>query len=78
MRKPNKTQPRQLVLNEQDYTDFRNAITTLWQAQAMAEIIAETNVEEIDSITLQTAVRGIGKFVLESVMALEEMGVPNA
>ena len=71
----NKSTPKTILVQGQDYLDFCQAITELWQAQSMAEIISSTNVEEIDQIVLQTAVRGIAQFVEKSVMTLEEIGV---
>ncbi|MGX2966960.1 hypothetical protein ACWIW6_02725 [Ursidibacter sp. B-7004-1] len=71
----NKSTPKTILVQGQDYLDFRQVITELWQAQSMAEIISSTNVEEIDQIVLQTAVRGIAQFVEKSVMTLEEIGV---
>ncbi|MGX2969182.1 hypothetical protein [Ursidibacter sp. B-7004-1] len=71
----NKSTPKTILVQGQDYLDFRQAITELWQAQSMAEIISSTNVEDIDQIVLQTAVRGIAQFVEKSVMTLEEIGV---
>ncbi|WP_165888742.1 hypothetical protein [Mannheimia granulomatis] len=52
--------------------EIQTALTELWQAQAMAEIISNADLEEADPITIQTAVRGISKFILNGVMALEE------
>ena len=71
----NKSTPKTILVQGQDYLDFRQVITELWQAQSMAEIISSTNVEDIDQIVLQTAVRGIAQFVEKSVMTLEEIGV---
>lgn len=52
--------------------EIQVALAELWQAQAMTEIITKTDVEEIDPVTIQTAIRIINKTILKSVMALEE------
>ncbi|QNS15311.1 hypothetical protein [Mannheimia bovis] len=52
--------------------EIQTALAELWQAQAMAEIISNANLEEADPVTIQTAVRGISRFILNGVMALEE------
>lgn len=52
--------------------EIKNALSELWQAQAMAEIISNADLEKADPITIQTAVRGISKFILDGVMTLEE------
>ncbi|MGX2956964.1 hypothetical protein ACWIYZ_07710 [Ursidibacter arcticus] len=71
----NKSTPKTILIQGQDYLDLRQAITELWQAQAVAEIISTSDVEHVDPITLQSAVRGIAQFVEKSVMTLEEIGV---
>lgn len=51
---------------------IKKALSELWQAQSMAEIITKADAEEIDPVVIQTAVRGIHQMLLDSVMALEE------
>ncbi|MDD0823879.1 hypothetical protein PTQ27_05280 [Mannheimia sp. AT1] len=52
--------------------EIKNALSELWQAQAMAEIISNADLEKADPITIQTTVRCISKFILDGVMTLEE------
>lgn len=70
--------PKMRVIKGDEYLEFRQTLTTLWQAQAMAEIITSADAEKLNSLVIQTAVRGIGEFLLKSVMTLEELGVDDA
>ncbi|MGX2948075.1 hypothetical protein [Frederiksenia canicola] len=74
----NQHTPKMRVIKGDEYLEFRQTLTTLWQAQAMAEIITSADAEKLDSLVIQTAVRGIGEFLLKSVMTLEELGVDDA
>lgn len=51
--------------------EIKKALSELWQAQSMAEIIIKADVEEIDPVVIQTAIRGIHQMLLDSVMTLE-------
>ncbi|MDY3124501.1 MAG: hypothetical protein SOW21_09065 [[Actinobacillus] rossii] len=52
--------------------EIQTALSQLWEVQAVAEIITKAKVEEIDPVTIQTAIRNIHKLILDSVMTLEE------
>lgn len=75
MRNLSQAKTEAMLIQGKDYLEFKQAIAELWQAQAMAEIIATTDVEHIDAVVLQTAVRGIMQFIEKSVMTIEEIGV---
>lgn len=52
--------------------EIKKALSELWQAQSIAEIIIKADVEEIDPVVIQTAIRAIRQMLLDSVMTLEE------
>lgn len=56
-------------------TDLKKAIDTLWQAQVMAEIIGDCNVEEmgVNVITLQTAMKGVSEMIFKALDNLGEL-----
>lgn len=52
--------------------EIKKALSELWQAQSIAEIIIKADVKEIDPVVIQTAIRAIYQMLLDSVMTLEE------
>ncbi|MCI7718060.1 MAG: hypothetical protein MSQ14_03645 [[Pasteurella] aerogenes] len=52
--------------------EIQSSLAELWQAQAMAEIIIKADVEDLDPVVIQTAVRAINKMLLNIVITLEE------
>lgn len=52
--------------------EIKKALSELWQAQSIAEIIIKADAGEIDPVVIQTAIRAIHQMLLNSVMTLEE------
>ncbi|WP_040976832.1 hypothetical protein [Necropsobacter massiliensis] len=54
--------------------ETREALKTLWEAQAIAELISKVvgEVEKTDPVIYETAFRGVARLVLDAVMTLEE------
>ncbi|QGM80706.1 hypothetical protein [Otariodibacter oris] len=61
------------VLPQPELNAFKNAKSSLWNAQSMLEVIARADIQDIEPHILQSAIRGINEIVLDSVAQLEEL-----
>lgn len=69
-----RNQGKPITLNPEQLDEFVRAKSMLWQAQGMAEIIAtHKDIEDVNIITLQTAVKGIHALLLDGLMLIEEV-----
>ena len=67
-------QNQSITFTPEQIAEFNRGKSILWQALGMAEIIAtHQHLDNVDIITLQSAVKGIHALLLEGLTIVEEV-----
>ncbi|QGM81480.1 hypothetical protein [Otariodibacter oris] len=61
------------VLPKKELASFKKVKSSLWVAQSILEVMAQSDIQEVDIHALQNAIRGVAEMVLDSVAQLEEL-----